>query len=58
MRLSQQRADSARGYLIGRGVAAQRLTAKGYGPDKPLVEGTSPEARAKNRRVEFIVEEP
>jgi outer membrane protein OmpA-like peptidoglycan-associated protein len=57
MRLSQARAESVRRHLIGRGVSPDRLTAKGYGPDKPLQEGTSPEARAKNRRVEFIVEQ-
>ncbi|MCC6525225.1 MAG: OmpA family protein [Polyangiaceae bacterium] len=57
MRLSQQRADAVRGYLIARGISAERVTAKGYGPDKPLVEGTSTEARSKNRRVEFVVDE-
>jgi outer membrane protein OmpA-like peptidoglycan-associated protein len=56
-RLSRARAESVRRYLMGKGVAGNRLRAVGYGPDKPLVEGTSDDARAKNRRVEFVVVE-
>ena len=48
---------SVRRYLINQGVAPQRLVSKGYGPDEPLIKETTPEARAKNRRVEFIVEQ-
>lgn len=57
MKLSQSRAESVRRYLITRGVAAQRVRAVGYGPDKPLIKDTSPEARSKNRRVQFIVDD-
>lgn len=57
MRLSKQRAESVRQYLINRGVAPNRLRAEGYGPDKPLESGNDPASLAKNRRVEFIVEE-
>lgn len=57
VRLAQQRAESVRRHLISRGVAGQRLVAVGHGPDRPLVEDSTPEARAKNRRVEFIVEQ-
>jgi outer membrane protein OmpA-like peptidoglycan-associated protein len=57
MRLSQERADSVRHYLAQKGVAPQRMRAVGYGPDKPLVKGTTEEARTKNRRVEFIVDD-
>jgi outer membrane protein OmpA-like peptidoglycan-associated protein len=56
MRLSQERADSVRRYLISKGVSPKRLKAKGFGPDKPLINEKTPEARAKNRRVEFVVE--
>jgi OmpA-OmpF porin, OOP family len=56
VRLSKQRAESVRQYLANKGVNANRLSAEGYGPDKPLVEGTSDAARSKNRRVQFIVE--
>ncbi len=57
LRLSQQRAQAVREYIVRKGVKPERLSAKGYGPDKPIAEGTSDEARAKNRRVEFIVED-
>jgi OOP family OmpA-OmpF porin len=56
LRLSKQRALVVRDYLIRKGVSPRRLSAEGYGPDRPLVEGTSDSARAKNRRVEFVVE--
>jgi outer membrane protein OmpA-like peptidoglycan-associated protein len=55
-KLSQARADAVRDYLIKKGVDSRRLKAKGYGEDKPLDDDTTPEARAKNRRVEFVVE--
>jgi OOP family OmpA-OmpF porin len=53
LRISQQRADAVRSYLISRGVDGSRLTAKGYGPDQPLVPNTTPAARTQNRRVEL-----
>jgi len=52
-RISQQRADAVRTYLISKGVAASRLTAKGYGPTQPKTVNTTPEGRAENRRVEL-----
>ena len=63
LRLSQRRADAVRLYLVRRGVAPTRLVGKGYGPDEPLVrvdsEGMSKaelkSARAKNRRVQFVI---
>jgi len=53
--LSQERAQAVVQYLIQHGVEAHRLTAHGYGPDRPLVQGTSRRARAANRRVEFHI---
>lgn len=52
MTLSQARAQSVMDFLVGQGVDASRLTAKGYGPDRPL-RGTRATAPA-NRRVEFV----
>jgi len=57
MQLSRQRAESVRVYLISRGVQPRRLSSAGFGPDRPLAKGNDPDARAKNRRVEFVVEE-
>ena len=56
MVLSQQRALSVKRYLIERGVSPKRLVVRSYGPDRPREAGTDTRARAKNRRVEFIVE--
>ncbi len=54
--LSQRRADSVKNALISRlGIEASRLTAVGYGPDKPIADNTSAEGRAKNRRVVAVV---
>jgi OOP family OmpA-OmpF porin len=53
--LSQQRAESVRTYLSGKGVAKARLVAKGFGPDKPIGSNDTPEGRETNRRVEFNI---
>ena len=52
-RLSSQRAETVAKYLVGKGVPAERLTAKGYGQEKPIAENTSPAGKRKNRRVEL-----
>ena len=54
-RLGQERADSVVAWLIGRGIARERLAAKGYGADRPLSDNATGEGRARNRRVEFRV---
>lgn len=53
--LSEDRAAAVRQYLIDRGVSASTLRAVGYGEVRPLVQGNTPEAHARNRRVEFTV---
>lgn len=59
LKLSQQRADSVMKYLVKKGVAADRLEAKGFGETLPLDPAKTNEARAANRRVEFnIVQGP
>ena len=53
MKLSQHRADSVRNYIIKTfGIAPERISAKGYGPTKPLVSNKTKEGKAKNRRIE------
>ena len=51
--LSQQRADSVRTYLIGKGVAAANLSAVGYGSERPIADNATEEGKARNRRIEF-----
>lgn len=55
--LSQQRADAVRQWLVEHGVATSRLEARGYGPDRPLVPNITPANRARNRRVQFVIQE-
>ena len=53
--LSRRRAKSVRQALITRGIAADRLTSKGYGPDKPVADNKTDEGRQQNRRVQFKI---
>src|SRR5260370_25760441 len=50
MRLSQARAEAVRKYLISKKVQASRLTAKGFGPTRPLDSNETVEGRDRNRR--------
>ena len=52
--LSQKRAEAVRSWLIKKGVDGERLTARGYGPDKPIADNSTKAGQAKNRRVEFV----
>jgi outer membrane protein OmpA-like peptidoglycan-associated protein len=54
--LSQRRAEAVMEYLVQHGVALRRLTARGYGEERPVVRGTTPDARARNRRIEVHME--
>lgn len=59
--LSRRRAESTVRYLINKGIAPDRLTAKGYGETQPIARNTNPDGtdnpagRAKNRRTEFKI---
>ncbi len=53
--LSARRAASVRRWLVEHGVTESRLSARGYGMTRPIAPGTSEEARARNRRVEFHI---
>jgi OOP family OmpA-OmpF porin len=53
--LTQQRAESVVRYLIGKGVPAERLAAKGYGSERPIDSNATSVGRENNRRVEFLI---
>jgi outer membrane protein OmpA-like peptidoglycan-associated protein len=55
MKLSDARANAVLAALAQRGVPKERMTAKGYGETKLIDTGSSREALAKNRRIEFTV---
>jgi outer membrane protein OmpA-like peptidoglycan-associated protein len=52
-KLSERRAQAVRDYLVEAGLSPEILSVQGHGKTLPLVDGTSDEARAKNRRVEL-----
>jgi outer membrane protein OmpA-like peptidoglycan-associated protein len=51
--LSQKRAQAVMGWLIANGIDASRLTAQGFGDNKPVGDNSTEDGRAKNRRVEL-----
>jgi outer membrane protein OmpA-like peptidoglycan-associated protein len=54
--LSQRRAQSVADYLVKGGVAAKRIVIIGYGESRPLADNASAEGRARNRRIELLLE--
>ena len=54
MRLSKARAQTVEKFLEENGVSPGQLTAKGYGPDKPIASNKTKAGRAQNRRVELV----
>jgi outer membrane protein OmpA-like peptidoglycan-associated protein len=54
MRLSQARAESVKAWLVNRGIASERIVAKGFGPDRPVGDNDTKEGRQMNRRIEFF----
>lgn len=56
VRLSERRAQVVRRYLVQQGIDSARLVARGYGGTRPVVDNRDPQQRARNRRVEVIVQ--
>lgn len=57
IKLSQRRADAVKKYLIEKfGIDASRISAKGYGPSKPVADNSTALGRQQNRRVEAVID--
>ncbi len=55
LKLSEARAESVRKFLLGAGVAAERMAARGFGPDVPVESNQTARGREANRRVDFVI---
>jgi outer membrane protein OmpA-like peptidoglycan-associated protein len=55
MRLSQQRAESVRRFIISQGIDGSRIEAEGHGETRPIASNDTAEGRRQNRRVEFHI---
>ena len=53
--LSQQRADAVVAYVTSKGIAANRMTSKGYGSSRPVATNNTDDGRQLNRRTEFEI---
>lgn len=53
-KLSQERAEAVKTQMVSMGVDPERLTAKGFGSQKPIAKNDTAENKARNRRVEFV----
>src|ERR1044072_1640782 len=51
---SHRRAASVHKYLVSKGTASDRVTSAGYGFDRPIVDNSTEQNRALNRRVQFV----
>jgi len=56
LKLSQDRANSVKDYLVSQGVRADKLRALGRGEANPVASNDTPEGRANNRRVEIVIQ--
>jgi OOP family OmpA-OmpF porin len=55
LRLSKDRAESIKAYLVSQGANASRIEATGYGPNQPIASNKTAAGRQQNRRVEFTL---
>ncbi len=55
MKLSHDRAKAVREYMVGKGIAADKIQAKGYGESNPIANNDTDEGKRANRRTEFII---
>ena len=55
LRLSKERAEAVKAYLVSKGANPSRIEATGYGPNQPIATNATAEGRQQNRRVEFTL---
>lgn len=55
MKLSHDRARAVREYMVGKGIGAEKIQAKGYGESNPIASNETDEGKRANRRTEFII---
>ncbi|CAN5668845.1 N/A [soil metagenome] len=55
LKLSLERAEAVKAYLVGRGIAAERIQTVGHGSDVPIAANQTDAGRRQNRRIEFHV---
>lgn len=55
MKLSRERVDEVKKYLVSKGIESKRITGRGYGGTRPIADNDADETRALNRRVEFTI---
>jgi OOP family OmpA-OmpF porin len=53
MKLSKDRAESVKAYLVSAGIEDGRVSTVGYGPDKPITDNATKKGKEQNRRIEF-----
>ena len=55
LKLSQDRADAVKKYLVNKGIVSDRITSIGYGQSVPIADNNTEEGKAKNRRTSLKV---
>ena len=54
-KLSEERANSVKSYLISKGLASNRIESKGYGQSQPIADNHTAAGKAQNRRVQIVL---